>query len=748
VADGKKERIAILGGGVGALTAAFELTNIPNWQDRYEITVYQQGWRLGGKGASARNPERNWRIEEHGPHVWFGFYFNAFRHIADAYRYCAENGLLPEGSFQSWEQAFSPRDTAAVLDYAGGRWSFWNLALPRRPGSPVEPGDSDLWSLLDSGLRMLAGHLETIQSALGPRRLDGRRGFLTKSLMTAHALAARLHGERSGLRAIEPASPFDGLLDLLKTEAARMGAGWWSWLGRLGLYVIGRILGGLIHDMLEAIRDLVEDNDDLRHAWQVLDIGIAAVRGMLADGVLFEGYDAIEDIDLSRWLEKHGCCDPWSPLIRSIYDSGAHYEGGRSIAPGGPNRRPPAANLAAGTALHSMLRMFAGYAGSYSYRMNAGMGETIFTPLYLALRHRGVKFAFFHRVRGLRLNEARDAVAAVDLDVQASVTAGPLDYQPLLAPFRGLLCWPNHPCFEQLAEGQEIERRGLNLESAWCDYRVAAKTLSVGPNLDCDKVILGVSVASLPAISQELAAASSRWRDMLAAIKTVQTQFCEIWMKRPVEQLRPGGSNVTAEGFIEPVDTWLDMSQVLPREGWPEPQGSVHYFVGPLADQPEPPPETPSDFPAEQWKRVFDTMRAFVEDKIPTLWPLAHAPGEPGRFDWDLMRGPEGARGAERLRHQYVRANVDPADRYVLSVAGSKRFRLRSDASGFGNLFLAGDWTLNGIDAGSVEAAVMSGMQASQGISGYPKEILGGWAEMDRPARRPAEGNGRFHGKT
>ena len=27
----------------------------PGWQDRYEITVYQMGWRLGGKGASGRN---------------------------------------------------------------------------------------------------------------------------------------------------------------------------------------------------------------------------------------------------------------------------------------------------------------------------------------------------------------------------------------------------------------------------------------------------------------------------------------------------------------------------------------------------------------------------------------------------------------------------------------------------------------------------------------------------------------------
>ena len=72
------KKIAILGGGVGAMTAAYELTEVPGWQDRYEITVYQMGWRLGGKGASGRNQSVYDRIEEHGLHLWFGYYENAF----------------------------------------------------------------------------------------------------------------------------------------------------------------------------------------------------------------------------------------------------------------------------------------------------------------------------------------------------------------------------------------------------------------------------------------------------------------------------------------------------------------------------------------------------------------------------------------------------------------------------------------------------------------------------------------------
>lgn len=44
-----KKKIAILGGGIAALASAYELTSYPNWQDEYEVTVYQLGWRLGGK---------------------------------------------------------------------------------------------------------------------------------------------------------------------------------------------------------------------------------------------------------------------------------------------------------------------------------------------------------------------------------------------------------------------------------------------------------------------------------------------------------------------------------------------------------------------------------------------------------------------------------------------------------------------------------------------------------------------------
>ena len=73
----RRERVAILGGGIAGLAAAWELSG------EAEVTVYERDWRLGGKGASSRG--EHGRIEEHGLHVWGGFYHNAFRTMREVY---------------------------------------------------------------------------------------------------------------------------------------------------------------------------------------------------------------------------------------------------------------------------------------------------------------------------------------------------------------------------------------------------------------------------------------------------------------------------------------------------------------------------------------------------------------------------------------------------------------------------------------------------------------------------------------
>jgi hypothetical protein len=87
-------------------------------------------------------------------------------------------------------------------------------------------------------------------------------------------------------------------------------------------------------------------------------------------------------------------------------------------------------------------------------------------------------------------------------------------------------------------------------------------------------------------------------------------------------------------------------------------------------------------------------------------------------FNWDLLCGGDGQTGSAALATQHVSVNIDPSDRYAQAVPGSDQHRLRPDESGYDNLVLAGDWTDCGWNAGCIEAAVMSGLQAANALLG------------------------------
>ena len=98
----KPIEVAVVGGGCGAIATAFELTR-PEHRGKYHVTIYQLGWRLGGKGASGRGPAE--RVQEHGLHIWMGFYENAFRLLRECY---AELNRTPGSSrIADWRDAFT-----------------------------------------------------------------------------------------------------------------------------------------------------------------------------------------------------------------------------------------------------------------------------------------------------------------------------------------------------------------------------------------------------------------------------------------------------------------------------------------------------------------------------------------------------------------------------------------------------------------------------------------------------------------
>jgi uncharacterized protein with NAD-binding domain and iron-sulfur cluster len=166
---------------------------------------------------------------------------------------------------------------------------------------------------------------------------------------------------------------------------------------------------------------------------------------------------------------------------------------------------------------------------------------------------------------------------------------------------------------------------------------------------------------------------------------------------------------------------------VLDKETWPPSAGvlQIAYFCNVLSDAAEiPPPFTDPGFPAREHQRVKDYALNFFRTHMKTIWPAGvDAKGE---LDWSVMVDPGKQSGEARLDAQFWRANIDPSERYVLSLPGTSAYRLDPAKSGFENLVLAGDWTFNFLNVGCVEAAVISGRLASRALCGFPKNIR--WA--------------------
>src|SRR5439155_7221706 len=108
-------------------------------RDELEITVYQQGWRLGGKGASGRDatPGYGQRILEHGLHVWGGFYDNAFKIMRDCYAEANRPAGTPLSAWYDPQRreasAFWPQSFITVEEKVGDRWVHWSVDMPENP---------------------------------------------------------------------------------------------------------------------------------------------------------------------------------------------------------------------------------------------------------------------------------------------------------------------------------------------------------------------------------------------------------------------------------------------------------------------------------------------------------------------------------------------------------------------------------------------------------------------------------------
>jgi uncharacterized protein with NAD-binding domain and iron-sulfur cluster len=633
-----QKRVAIVGGGCGGVAAAFWLSATAALRQRYQVTLYTHGWRLGGKGASGRNAEKADRIEEHGLHLWMGCYRRAFQLMRAA---LAEDPTAGG----SLENAFQPIRELTLMERDFDIWKPWAFQFQERDGFPDQRGPSEFHELVVSFATRLERFIH-----------DNLSDRLSRELYT------------KALRALRDAA--DNTIEGDPKRAAKL-------LEDLNSEIQQNLESGLelaIPPRLDAWRMLV-----LANLGTALAVGVARDILMSPDGAP-ACIARLDTLEFRHWLKGHGAKDASlaAAPIRALYDLTFAYPNGDTRDPG---------TLAAGVTLGLVLEMI-DYQGAPFWRMNGGMGDAIFAPLYRVLLKRGVRIEFFHRLDEVVPSADGSAIQTATLLRQAKPTTGA--YAPFVS-VKGDDCWPSQPNWDQLEGGQTLSDQAVDFEFSDDATKVEPVVLHRGAPDGFDHLVLAVPPDTLKVTTKKLT--HPRWRTMLETSASTATQAFQLWINQSTRGI--GWKDGTlASTYEQPFATWADMSHVLRLESWPgaHPPLSAHYFCGPMraVDHPNGVPTA-----VDRWTR----------DALAVLWP-------------------DGARPPNWIVGSYARANTDLSERYVQAPPGSIHTRLAPDEAPYSNLSLAGDWTRLRYSGGCVENAVESGLLAARHICGDPQ--LGG----------------------
>ncbi len=689
-------RILVLGGGIAGLAAAWRLSE-PGWPARFSsITVLERGSRLGGKGASSRGAHG--RIEEHGLHIWLGHYDNAFRLVRDCYAELDRERTDPSCPIRTWREAFFPAGELGLFDRGPNGWLPWvaTFSSNRRL-----PGERDADGRAPSIAELL------LRSALLIRdfyvSLDFGRPLVPAVTLSVSPSPPAASSSSVVLRALaSTVLAVSQQLLLLASQGARRLA------GPRGAAAIDAAFAPLLRRLAPA----VGTDSNARRLHNLIDLVRGVLRGMAVDGLGGDrdAYDAINHLDFRDWLRRHGAQPSTlrSAIVRGQYDLVFSHERGDPARP----------KFAAGWGVFLSSKLWFDYKGAIFWKMRAGMGDVVFAPLYQALRARGVQFRFFNQVEELVPSADASVIRSVVVGQQASLAPGVREYQPLVA-VKGLPCFPSAPDCRQISDGSGT-LEGPHPGSP-ASRRSAADHQELRFGEDFDLLVFAIPPAMGRLVCGQLAAQRRDWREMLDGIATVATHAFQVWLKPDERSLGWPHPGTTVSAFAKPFDTWASMSHLVELEDWDDvgSPATVGYFCSTLATGD---PDVRIDAAAHTRGQAIQ----FLERHSRYFWPNAVDPETQG-FRWDYLCAESDVTGPDRFDTQYWTANTDPSDQYVQSLPGTDAYRLRPDRSGYGNLVLAGDWTDSGINAGCIEAAVVSGLQAANELLGRPRwDRIGG----------------------
>lgn len=701
----RMKKVAIVGGGIGGLSAAYGLVRDPPPGEEIEVTIFQMGWRLGGKCATGRGP--NARIEEHGIHGFLGSYYNALAMMQDVYDNWEPNPNCP---IPTYNDAFIKISTGLQWERNGGilkRWPRWT------PDSPITL--AQIRAAPNLLLLWLQVYGEVLRQRLNAVPEAGANLKRNDALTKAFALDALDEFISRGHELL--VSDDNWILD----AAASDQTDFWSSLNRF----IDR-----------EVRHSTNSGDSIRRSLLEVEMFQVILRGIRDDQLIRNGFLAIDGENFADWLERHGASVNLleSPLVAHIVNLTFQF-------PDGDISRQPEMSAASyllwalrsGTFVERSLYLFA-----------AGTGETIITPLYIYLKSKGVRFKFFQELTDVTVNEAGDTATSLQFQQQAVVKNGS-DYDPLQST-KDLMCWPNKPFFDQLDPHADLGK---------ADFEKPGDA-AFGPNVTCsvgahDEADFSHVVLAIPPRALEMAAGTmlrknEHWRNRLAQMPTTATQAMQLWFKEPIEALADMPAQVAngqaerfyygSANFPGEMHGELDFSKYLRFEDWGAdgPKGLLYgcgVMVDPIARR------GLSEREAADL-RAFETTRSMLTHMGSDLLPLSvdqsYATVNTHTLDFsDLYVEPIAGQpeplGQNRLAAHYFRGNVLPSDRYTQSPRGTKAHRINPLKPGMTNLTGAGDWVDTVLNVGSVECTVMGGLFAAAFVidPARANDVVGAW---------------------
>ncbi|MGH7295931.1 MAG: FAD-dependent oxidoreductase, partial [Polyangiaceae bacterium] len=412
-------KVAILGGGMAGVAAAWTLVHDPPPGVTFDVTLYESSWRLGGKCASGRKvADGSYRIEEHGIHILLGFYSQVLRILRDCYAEVQPMGL----GFPTFAQALEPSDLLQIPDEINGAWDFWPITFPpnaQHPGD-ADPDQRDFLGSIVKAAEALAGWVQQYEAQVA----------------SGTTLGATLGAALPGLGS----SPAATVTDLLQLPAILQGI-LASPPGAAGL------------------------STTLRHLWMAIYFAATNLLGILEWGLFtpaaFQN-PTLNAMDYKDWLKSIGPALPspeltWdSPIVNAIYDLCFSRD----------------VKFAAGVALYDSLMMLLLYAGHIFYRM-AGTGDVVFAPLYFALAGKGVHFRFEHTITDVHVGPPGPTGPPVVDRIELTGDGLERPVAELFANPSGQYWWPDAPLFAPVV-GPMTLVQGIDFDHVICAIPLGA----------------------------------------------------------------------------------------------------------------------------------------------------------------------------------------------------------------------------------------------------------------------------------